>query len=93
MSSQATRTVEVSNRLGLHARPAMLLAEAAKQFAASISIRRVDQDESVDAKSIMQIMMLAATSGTKLEITAVGADAKDAVEALAELVSTGFDEK
>ncbi len=71
----------------------MLLAEAAKQFAASISIRRVDQDESVDAKSIMQIMMLAATSGTKLEITAVGADAKDAVEALAELVSTGFDEK
>ena len=71
----------------------MLLAEAAKQFAASISIRRVDQDESVDAKSIMQIMMLAATSGTKLEITAVGADAKDAIEALAELVSTGFDEK
>lgn len=70
----------------------MLLAETAQRFAADITVRRTDQSDSVDAKSIMQIMMLAATAGTELEICATGDDSGDAVGALAALVEAGFDE-
>jgi phosphotransferase system HPr (HPr) family protein len=84
--------VKVQNRLGLHARPAMLLAETAQRFAADITVRRTDQDEAVDAKSIMKIMMLAATVGTELEITATGEGAEEAVRELVQLVQVGFDE-
>ena len=71
----------------------MLLAETAQRFSAQVSIRRSGQDDVVDAKSIMQIMMLAATSGTELEITADGADADAAVDAMVDLVKAGFDEQ
>ena len=54
MSSIASAKMEISNRLGMHARPAMLLAELAKQYSAAVTVRRLDQDEAVDAKSIMQ---------------------------------------
>ncbi len=90
--STATKLVKVVNRLGLHARPAMLVAELAQQFAAEISIRRMDADEAIDAKSIMQIMMLAATAGTELEIKANGDGADQAVDDLAALVEAGFHE-
>ncbi len=92
MSATSSKKVKVTNRLGLHARPAMLLAETAQRFAADITVRRTDQSDSVDAKSIMQIMMLAATAGTELEICATGDDSGDAVGALAALVEAGFDE-
>ena len=67
--------VTIENKLGLHARPAMLFVETACKHKAAIAVRRADQDEIVDGKSIMQMMMLAATRGTKLEITADGPDA------------------
>ena len=70
----------------------MLVAELAQQFAAEISIRRMDADEAIDAKSIMQIMMLAATAGTELEIKANGDGADQAVDDLAALVEAGFHE-
>jgi phosphotransferase system HPr (HPr) family protein len=70
----------------------MLLAETAQRFAADITVRRTDQDEAVDAKSIMKIMMLAATAGTELEITATGEGAEEAVRDLVQLVKVGFDE-
>jgi len=92
VTASAHKTVKVSNRLGLHARPAMLLAETAQRFAADITVRRTDQDEAVDAKSIMKIMMLAATAGTELEITATGEGAEEAVRDLVQLVKVGFDE-
>ena len=69
----------------------MLLAETAQRFAADITVRRTDQDEAVDAKSIMKIMMLAATAGTELEITATGEGAEEAVRDLVQLVKVGFD--
>ena len=84
--------VVVSNRLGMHARPAMLFAERAQKHAADITVSRIDQDNAVDAKSIMQLMMLAATAGTELEIKATGPDAADAVAELAQLVQSGFNE-
>ena len=84
--------VTITNRLGMHARPAMLLAEIAQEFDSDISIRRTDHEDTVDAKSIMQLMMLAATEGTELEIKASGHDADASVERLVELIETGFDE-
>ena len=55
-------------------------------------VRRGDQDSTVDGKSVMQMMMLAATQGTDIEITADGEDAEDAIKALVTLVESGFQE-
>jgi phosphocarrier protein len=87
----ATKTVKIQNRLGMHARPAMLFAEIAGKFAATITVARQDS-EPVDAKSIMQLMMLAATEGTVLTIDAQGDDADSAIAELVDLVTSGFNE-
>ncbi|MAD20654.1 MAG: phosphocarrier protein HPr [Planctomycetaceae bacterium] len=87
-----SRKVTISNRLGLHARPAMLLAERASAFSSKIGIARADGGDPVDGKSIMQLLMLAGTSGTVLKITAEGADATDAITAIAELIERGFED-
>jgi phosphocarrier protein len=83
-------TVTIVNKLGMHARPAMAFVEQANEFNAAITVRKAAQ--AVDGKSIMQMMMLAASRGTELEIEAVGPDARDAVNALAALVKRKFDE-
>ena len=94
MANSASAKVTICNRLGLHARPAMVFVEAASKFNASITVRRCDQDECVDGKSIMQLMMLAATNGTELEITASShSDAEDAVKELVMLVKSKFQEE
>lgn len=93
MSQTASATVTVNNRLGLHARPAMMLVEAAGKWKADITISRPDADLTIDGKSIMQLMMLAATQGTELTITACGEDADEAVRGLAELVESNFHEE
>lgn len=85
-------TVKILNKLGLHARPAMSFAEKASEYTATISVRRVDSEDVVDGKSIMQMLMLAGTMGTKLELIAEGDDAKEALEALQNLVNGKFDE-
>ena len=93
MSKTATAVVTVANKLGLHARPATIFVEIASTLGSEISVRRCDQGDPVDGKSIMQMMMLAATEGTDIEITANGADAEEAVEALVKLVASGFREE
>ena len=87
----ATTTITIQNRLGMHARPAMLFAEVAGKFAAEITVGHIEADP-VDAKSIMQLMMLAATQGTELVITASGGDANEAIDELATLVRDSFNE-
>ena len=62
------------------------------KFEADISVKRADQDSSVDGKSIMQLMMLAAIRGTQLELTAHGQDADQAINQLSELVQNRFNE-
>lgn len=89
--SRASATVTIVNRLGLHARPAMSFVEVASAHDAKVTVRRGDQ--TVDGKSIMQMMMLAATKGTQLEIVAEGEDAEQAIKALVDLVNRGFDEE
>ena len=84
------RTVSVVNSLGMHARPAAQLVRLASSFASHIEL--VKDDGSVNAKSIMGVMMLAAECGSTLRIRAEGPDAEAAVTALAALVATGFGE-
>ena len=85
-----TQTVTVTNALGLHARAAARFVHLAARFASKI---RVSRDTKVmDGKSIMGILLLAAARGTTITISADGADERDAVEALAQLVASGFGE-
>ena len=68
----------------------MTFVEKATEFTSTITVRRVDADDTVDGKSIMQMLMLAGTKGTKLEIDADGDDEKEAISALKELVNARF---
>lgn len=83
--------VEIKNTDGLHMRPAMQFVDIANQFKCDISVS--NEQTSVDGKSIMQISMLAATVGSKLNIKAEGPDAQEALDALKKLVEEKmFDE-
>lgn len=90
MSERHEIRVSIPNRLGLHARPAMAFADTASEFAADVRV--TNGDESVNGKSVMEIMMLAATQGTEILISAEGADAAACIGKLADLVRRGFDE-
>jgi len=81
----------VVNKLGLHARPAMTFVDVAMTFQSAVLVRKGDTE--VDGKSIMQMMMLAASRGCELEIIATGDDAAKTCEALKKLVDGGFDEE
>ncbi len=84
------RRVCVVNELGLHARPAARLAQEAQKFSSRILLKIGPQE--VDAKSILDILTLAARSGCNLEIMASGEDAAQALEHLAGLFRTKFQE-
>lgn len=88
---RAAATVVIQNRLGLHARPAMAFVDAAVACSCNVSLRRGDQ--TVDGKSIMQVMMLAATHGTELEIITEGVGAEEACAKLKALVEAKFGEE
>ena len=85
---ESVRIVCVLNEQGLHARPAARLAQAAQRFDASITIAMGGQ--SVDAKSILDILTLAAGHGANLELRAKGCDAGTALETLADLFKKRF---
>ena len=89
----ATVKVEATivNKYGLHARPAMQFVELANKFGGKIEVS--NGSLTVDAKSIMSVMRLAATRGTVLTITANGLDAQQAAAELAALVAGGFGEE
>lgn len=91
MADRCTIQVTIVNRLGLHARPAMMFVDMASGFKSDITVKRSEQE--VDGKSIMHMMMLAATKGTVLDVTAAGPDAEQACAALKKLVDSGFDEE
>jgi phosphocarrier protein len=87
-------TVQVTNKLGLHARPASDFAMKAKEFSSSIVIRNLDLEQPADisAKSMLKIMAARIKMGARLEIVAEGQDEKQAVDALAALLVSGFGE-
>lgn len=84
------RKVRIQNRKGLHSRPAAEFVKLAGTFGAEIRLTKGDLQ--VNGKSIMGVLMLAAAQGTELVIQAKGSDARDAADALGELVESGFGE-
>ena len=84
------KEVTIINKLGLHARASAKLIKTASRFTADIKITY--ERKTVDAKSIMGIMMLAASKGAVLEISAEGEDATNALQAIIDLVNNRFDE-
>lgn len=86
------RFLTVIGQLGLHARAAAKLVRIAAQFQSSIKLERVDTGQSADAKSILNVLMLAASSGTSLRAIAVGADEVAALDALDALFRDSFGE-
>jgi phosphocarrier protein HPr len=87
----ASTQVTIINKLGLHARPAMSFVDTASTFKSEIKVTK--ESQTVDGKSIMQLMMLAAPKGSELRIDARGPDAQQAVDALIKLVASKFDEE
>jgi phosphocarrier protein HPr len=90
VSGATSRMVEIVNKRGLHARASAKFVKMASGFDAEV---RVSKDgQTVDARSIMGLMMLAAGPGCCIEIEAEGAEAEEAVAALEQLVTAKFDE-
>ena len=90
----AAKDIVVSNKLGLHARPAMQFVDVANQFAATVMVKKGGEEPcEADGKSVMQMIILAATEGTPLKIEAAGDDAEEAVNKLAELFESKFGEE
>lgn len=85
-----TRTVVISNKLGLHARAAAKLVATASQFESSLRIQK--GDKSVDGKSIMSVMLLAASIGTELVIQTDGPDEEAAADAICQIIDDKFGE-
>jgi len=82
--------VTIINKLGLHARASAKLARLANDFASEVWLER--NERRVSAKSVMGLMMLAATQGTTLTIETVGKDADEAMARIIELIANRFDE-
>ncbi len=82
--------VTIKNKLGLHARPAAMFVKTAAKFKSDVYLGRDEQE--VNGKSIMGVMMLAAEMGSTLTLTVKGEDEKEAVEALLNLFETKFNE-
>lgn len=91
MERTEMRSVTIPNLLGLHARPAAEIVKLASRFSSEIFVSKAGIE--VNAKSIMGVMMLAAECGSTLTISCAGADCREAADALAALVESGFGEE
>lgn len=82
-------TITICNKAGLHARAAARMVSVSSNYSSNI---KVGQDKMVDGKSILSLMMLAASKGTVLNIIIEGEDEQEALEAITNLVNNRFDE-
>jgi len=85
-----TKDFRVSNKLGIHARPAAMFVKTANRFACEIFVEK--NGEKINGKSIMGLMMLAAGPGSKVTVHAQGHDAQQALTELEILINRKFDE-
>lgn len=85
-----TKELTVVNKLGIHARPAAMFVKTANQFTCEVFVEK--DGETINGKSIMGLMMLAAGPGSKLQVHANGADAPAALAAIEALLKRKFDE-
>ena len=88
--AECRAVLEIQNRLGLHARAAVLLVQTANRFEAEVMVAKDGQ--TVSGRSIMGVMTLAATQGSTIEVVTRGAQAAEALEAIRELVAAKFNE-
>ena len=84
------KDITVQNQIGLHARPATFFIQKANEFRSSISVE--NEERRANAKSLLGVLSLGITGGTTIRIIADGQDEPEAVEALSNLVSSGFAE-
>ena len=84
------RTIEIKNKLGLHARAAAKFVHTAARFKSDIKVRK--GEEEVDGKSILGILLLAAGRGSTVVVKADGTDERDALDAVEKLIDAKFDE-
>lgn len=85
-----TTDITISNKLGLHARAASKLANTAGRFACAIQV--TCKGKTINGKSIMSLMLLAASQGTPISISTEGSDEAQAMDALVALINAKFDE-
>jgi len=88
-----SKTVTVTNATGLHARPASDFIACASKFKSKITIKRVDEDDEANAKSIVMLLSLGLGQGTEVLLTAKGEDEVEAVDTLIELIDSKFGEE
>lgn len=89
--SEVQKTITVENKMGIHARPAAMIVRVANKFKAEIFFEK--DEEVVNGKSIMGLMMLAAGKGSQIKLSASGDDAAEACEEIEKLFARKFDEK
>jgi phosphocarrier protein HPr len=89
-SSQLSRELVVQNKMGIHARPAAMIVRITNKFKSDVMVEK--DDEQVNGKSIMGLMMLAAGKGSKVKFLATGADSTAVLDELEALFSRKFDE-
>ena len=92
METTVSEKVMVGNAMGLHARPAAQIVHIAGKFKSSVFIRKAGCSSNADCRSVLALLMLAASRGTELEITATGCDAAEAIAALSAYFQNKFGE-
>ena len=89
-SEKIEKEVTIVNRLGMHARPAALFVRTASRYRCEIWVEK--ENERINGKSIMGLMMLAAGQGSKLRISCAGLDADKAMQEIEDLIAAKFNE-
>ena len=89
-TQKAEKEIAIVNRLGLHARPAALFVKVASRYRSDVWVKK--ENEEVNGKSIMGLMMLAAGQGSKLQVRCEGPDAARALEEIEQLIKARFNE-
>ena len=91
MSDKIVKDLEIKNIKGLHARAAAAFVKTLEPFDAQVEVERIGQ--CVSGNSIMGLMMLAASKGTSIKVSASGADAEKAINLLSDLINNKFGEE
>ncbi|MEM9399212.1 MAG: HPr family phosphocarrier protein [Verrucomicrobiota bacterium] len=89
--NRVVRELEVQNKLGMHARPAAMFVRVANRYPCEIWVEK--DNEEVNGKSIMGLMMLAAGCGSTLKVSAIGEKSEEALKELQDLLDRKFDEE
>ena len=83
-----TTVLKISNPVGLHARPGGMLAEKAQQYKCAVSIRKTDSEKTVDAKSLISILIGQFAQGNEVELVCDGEDEKEAIRDITDLINS-----